>query len=145
MSLEANKALVRHYLDEIYRGNLDILDEVVSEEYDDHANPPPPGVTVVEDSRQGFGGLRRAFPDIRIRFEEIIAEDDWVALHCVLDGTHLGAWRGIPPTGKHTIWTCTAFRRVGDGKLVEGYATFDWPGVMQQLGVTVMPPDPAAS
>src|SRR5215212_8289201 len=114
MSLEDNKALVRHYLEEVYRGNLDILDEVISEEYvGGH------GLTPQAQYRANFGRVRSAFPDIQIRFDALIAEDDWVAMHCTIEGTHLGEWRGIAPTGKHATWTATAFRRVRDGKIVQ--------------------------
>jgi predicted ester cyclase len=142
MSPEENKALVRHYLEEIYRGNLDILDTVISEEYRG-VEPPPPGMTAIEDYKLGFSGLRRGFPDVAIRFDAIIAEDDWVALHCTIQGTHLGTWRGIPPTGKHATWTATVFRRVRDGKLVEGFGTWDILGLLQQLGVIDTPLEPA--
>lgn len=49
MSPEENEAFVRHYLEEVYRDNLDILDEIISADYDDHATPPPPGMTPAED------------------------------------------------------------------------------------------------
>jgi predicted ester cyclase len=135
---EANKALVRRYLEEVYRGNLDILDEVISEDYVGTAGPNPPA-----QYKANFGALRRAFPDIQIRFDALIAEGDWVAMHCTIEGTHLGEWRGIPPTGKHATWRATAFRRVRDGKVVQGYATFDWLSVLEQIGATVTPPSPA--
>lgn len=139
MSLEANKALVRNYLEEIYRGNLDILDEVISEDHVGmHGRVPP------AQYRANFSEIRRAFPDIQIRFDTLIAEGDWVAMHCTIEGTHLGEWRGIPPTGKHATWTATAFRQVRDGKIVRGYATWGWLSVMQQLGVTFVPPESSA-
>jgi hypothetical protein len=37
---ESNKALVRHFFDEVYnRGNLDIADELLSPDYVDHTAP----------------------------------------------------------------------------------------------------------
>jgi predicted ester cyclase len=135
---EVNKALVRHYIEEVYRGNLDVLDEVISEDYVATAGPLPPS-----RYKANFGALRRAFPDIQIRFDALIAEGDWVAMHCTIEGTHLGEWRSIPPTGKHATWRATAFRRVRDGKVVQGYATFDWLSVLEQIGATVTPPSPA--
>jgi predicted ester cyclase len=140
MSLEANKALVRHYIEEIYRGNLDVIDEAISEEYVATAGPLSPAQYKANNAAQ-----RRAFPDIQLHIHEIIAEGDWVAVHATVAGTHLGEWRGIPPTGKRATWTGTAFRRVQDGKVVQGYATFDWLAIMQQIGVTLVPPEPAAS
>jgi predicted ester cyclase len=137
VSLDANKTLVRHYIAEIYRGNLDIIDEVISEGYVGTAGPNPPA-----QYKANNAALRRAFPDIQVRFDAVIAEGDWVAVHCTIEGTHLGEWRGIPPTGKHATWTGTAFRRVRDGKVVRGYATFDWLSVLQQIGAIVTPPSP---
>ena len=134
---EQNKALVRRYLEEIYRGNYAVLEEVVSPEYDAGRPPGPPGQTPGARYAAGFDALRRAFPDIRISIDAIIAEGDLVALHATLRGTHLGAFRGVPPTGRTATWTATAFRRVRDGKLVEGFATWDWLTALTQLGATV--------
>lgn len=135
---DANKALVRGYIEEVFRGNLDIIDEVISEDYIGTAGPNPPS-----QYKANNAAFTRAFPDRRIRFDLLIAEGDWVAMDCTVDGTHLGEWRGIPPTGKHATWKVTAFRRVRDGKVVEGYATWDWLSVMQQIGVTLTPPSRA--
>jgi ketosteroid isomerase-like protein len=40
MSSEENKSLVRQFYEEIDKGNLDAMDELVAENYLDH-NPPP--------------------------------------------------------------------------------------------------------
>jgi predicted ester cyclase len=134
---DANKALVCGYIEEICRGNLDILDEVISEDYVGSNGPNPPA-----QYKANFGALRRAFPDIQVRFNAIIAEGDWVAVHSTVEGTHLGEWRGIAPTGKHATWTATTWRRVRGGKVVQGYTNFDWLSVLEQIGATVMPPSP---
>jgi hypothetical protein len=34
-------------------------------------------------------------------------------------------------------WKVTGFRRIRDGKVVEGFPTWDWLRVLQQLGATV--------
>jgi len=134
---DANKTLVRHYIEEIYRGNLDIIDEVISEDYVGTNGPNPPA-----QYKANNAALRRAFPDIRIRFDTLIAEGDWVAAHCRIEGTHLGEWRGIPPTGKHATWRATTFRRMRDGKVVQGYITMDLLSVLEQIGATITPPLP---
>jgi len=40
MTPEENRALVRRFYEEIDKGNLDAMDELVAEDYLDH-NPPP--------------------------------------------------------------------------------------------------------
>jgi predicted ester cyclase len=44
---------------------------------------------------------------------------------------------GIAPTGKRVEWHATAFRRVVDGRVVEGWGTDDWLSVLEQLGVPI--------
>ena len=92
---EANKALVRGYIEEVFRGNLDIIDEVISEDYSGTTGPTSPS-----QYKTNNAAFTRAFPDRKIRFDLLIVEGDWVAMHCTVDGTHLGEWRGIPPTRK---------------------------------------------
>src|SRR4051794_37053071 len=84
MSLDDNKALVRWYLDELHRGNLGVLDEVLGPEYDivDDGTPNTPG----QRYRTDFGAFRRAFPDSHCRINTMIAEGEIVALHCTMSG-----------------------------------------------------------
>ena len=137
MSAEDNKTLVRRYLEEIYRGNYDILDEVVSPEY--YAGRPPDSAGRTPGARYaaGFDAIGRAFPDIRLSIDAIIAEDELVALHAAVQGMHLGEFRGVAAAGEQATWTATGFRRVRDGKLVEGFASWDWLSALEQLGATV--------
>ena len=92
--LEQNKAVVRRYLEEVYRGNYAVLDEVISPEYYADRPPDPAGLAPGARYAAGFDRLRRAFPDIRISIDALIAEDDLVAVHATLRGTHLGEFRG---------------------------------------------------
>jgi steroid delta-isomerase-like uncharacterized protein len=142
MSAEENKAIVRRYIDEaVNKGNLGVIDEVMDPNY---VNPTTaigrtPGGA--ERYKGGVSGTRAAFPDVQVRIESMIAEGDLVAYHSVWSGTHLGEWRGIPPTGKRVEWQATCYRRVRDGKVVEGWGTYDWLGVLEQLGASVTPPN----
>ena len=142
MSPEENKALVRWYLEEIWQDNLDVLDEVIGPEYVTQVKGTEP--TPAAQYKANFGRFRRAFPDGQLRFDAIIAEGDLVAMHCTIQGTHLGEWRGIAPTGKRVTWNATVFRRVRDGKVVEGFGTWDDLSALQQIGATVTPPPATA-
>jgi SnoaL-like protein len=55
ISAEANKALVRRFYEEIDKGNLDAMDELVDPDYLDHNPPPFPGLPLGRD------GLKQAF------------------------------------------------------------------------------------
>ena len=56
-STDVNKALVRRFYEEIDKGNIDILDELVAEDYADHNPPPFPGLP------PGREGLKQALLD----------------------------------------------------------------------------------
>jgi steroid delta-isomerase-like uncharacterized protein len=135
--LERNKALVRRYLEGIFRGNLDILDEVISPEYYFGRPPDPSDAPAAAQYRAGFGAFRRSFPDLRINNDSMIAEDDLVAFHATVRGTHLGEFRGVPPTGRQATWTITGFRRVRDDKLLEGFDSWAFHTAFDQLGAVV--------
>jgi ketosteroid isomerase-like protein len=55
MSAEENKALVRRFYEEIDKGNLAAMDELVAEGYINHHPPPFPGLA------PGREGLKQAF------------------------------------------------------------------------------------
>jgi len=51
-------------------------------------------------ARDWFGSFRRSFPDMEMKLVELIAEGDKVVGRFACSGTHLGEWRGHPPTGR---------------------------------------------
>jgi ketosteroid isomerase-like protein len=48
---EENKRLLRRFYEEIDKGNLDAMDELVAEDYVDHNPPPFPNLA---DGREGL-------------------------------------------------------------------------------------------
>jgi predicted ester cyclase len=137
MSTDENKAIVQRYIDEaVNKGNLAVIDEVMDPNY---VNPILPGGMEpggAERYKQGVSRTRASFPDIQVTFDCIVAEGDLVAYESVWRGTHLGPFRGIAPTGKRVEWRATCFRRLRDGILVEGWGTYDWLGLLEQLGAS---------
>ena len=83
--------------------------------------------------------LNSAFPDNQFNIEEMIAEGDKVILKGTMTGTHLGNFRGIPPTGKSFSWRQIHILRITDGKIAEHDAVRDDLTLLIQLGVL---PDP---
>jgi predicted ester cyclase len=50
--------------------------------------------------RGWFAAFRRSFPDIRVEPVQVVAEGDTVVGRFACSATHLGEWRGRPPTGR---------------------------------------------
>ena len=82
------KALVRRLIDEVMNhGDLAVLDEL---------HTP----AMAHAAARWIGPFREAFPDVRMEIVQLVAEGETVVARFRCSGTHLGAWRGHPPTGR---------------------------------------------
>ena len=117
-SAEANKALMHRLFAEGFNsGNLAIVDEIFHPEFVDLSTPEqPPGIEGVKDY---IRMVRTGFPDISVAIEDLVAEEDKVAVRTTWRGTHLGEYEGIAPTGKQVTRTMIQIFHVRDGKLLE--------------------------
>ena len=118
MGTAENKALQQRIIDEVInRKNLDLADELFSEEHELH--PDLPGSTRgSEGMKLAFAELHEAFPDIRVEIESMVAEGDMVATRLTFSGTHA-------PTGKRATWPEIVFARFSGGKAVESWEVTD--------------------
>jgi steroid delta-isomerase-like uncharacterized protein len=99
----------------------------------------PPGVEGKDDARVYFGQLWKAFPDMRVTAEDLVADGDRVALRYSWKGTHKGGFMGIPATGRPVAVTGQAILRFRDGKVVEHWQAHDELGMLRQLGAVPLP------
>ena len=53
--------------------------------------------------------FRRAFPDLTVTIEQIVAAGDLVAVRLRMQGTHLGQWKDIAPTLRPVDYQEAAF------------------------------------
>ncbi len=148
---EADKELVRRHFEEIFnRKNDAVCDELMAEDYTEHAVAPfgqsaPGRVNGPEHMRGVAAWLLAQFPDIHMTIEAIVAEGDTVAARVLSKGTNLGKLAGVaPPTGKSFAARQTHWFRVKDGKLAEHWATRDDLSAMLQLGFIQPPGRPPA-
>ena len=135
MSSEENKRLVRRFYEEIDKGNIDVIDELVAENYLDHNPPPFPGLA------EGREGVKQAFKIFwaatpgHHHIEDQIAEGDKVVTRLSSYGKHEGDLPGAPRTGNDLKMTSITIHRIADGKLVEKWAEKDVIGFLKQIGV----------
>jgi steroid delta-isomerase-like uncharacterized protein len=138
MVTEENTALVRRFYEEVWnRGNVDVTAEVFADDYVRHdlrpseAEPGPRGQANIASD------FRAAFPDLRMRVDLVLAENDLVAARWTTEGTNTGAWGGRAPTGKHAVFSGVNIFRFEDGKVVELWNHRDDLGLMMQLGAEI--------
>src|SRR3712207_5005951 len=78
MSLEENKALVRRFLEEQVKGNLDVIDELLHPDFVDRSLLPGQGPSR-EEFKRSAAEILAAFSVVGFAIETQIAEGDLVA------------------------------------------------------------------
>jgi predicted ester cyclase len=135
MSADENKRLVRRFYQEIDKGNLGAMDELVDENYLDHSPPPFPGLAGGREGlKQGFKLFWEATPGHH-QIEDQIAEGDKVVTRMTSYGKHTGDLPGAPRTGNDLKMTSITIHRIANGKLVEKWSEKDVIGFLKQIGV----------
>jgi Predicted ester cyclase len=126
MSIEANKALARRIVDEMWNTrNLNVINEVYAPQFGGgHAA-----------ARKFVEANLAAFPDLQITIHDQIAEDDLVTTRYSMRATHQGEIANIPPTGKQFEVTGIEMHRFAEGKLIELWNIVDMLGILQQVGI----------
>ena len=76
---------------------------------------------------------KRAFPDLTIRVDGLVAADDKVALRLTLSGTHHGEFQGISATGRTISYVSHEFYRFANGVIVEEWICSDMATLFRQL------------
>ena len=78
--------------------------------------------------------MRSGFPDIHWTIEDMITENDKVAVRFIMRGVHQGTFLGVPATGKSIVVQAMNFYRLADNQIIEEYGQPDMLGLLTQLG-----------
>ena len=142
---EENKALARRAVEEIFNaGNLEVVDEIVSEDHVHHDPAMPEEGHGREHTKEFASMYRSAFPDLHVEIQDQLAEGDRVAIRWVASGTHQGDLMGINPTGNRVTLMGMTIHRIADGQIAETLEIYDALGMMQQVGAIPSPEEAQA-
>jgi len=122
MSIEENKALVRRYVEAINQQDYAAFDDLLA----------PALATKMKPIVAATGH--------QLTITDIIAEVDQVWVRLVLRGEHMGAFEGVPPTGKSWTIEGVVFLQLHEGKIIAADDLFDSLTLLKQVGATIMPP-----
>ena len=132
-SAQANVALVRESVEAFNAGDMAKLLAVAAPDIIIHYAEMPEPLQGRETWQQGYELVKRAFPDLKIRVDDLVAADDKVALRLTLSGTHEGEFQGIPATGRTISYVSHEFYRVADGVCAEEWICSDMATLFRQL------------
>ena len=137
MSTEENKSIARRWNEEIWnKGNLASIDDLFTEDF--VFNYPPSGAAPDREGYKQFITTNfDTWADIHCNIDDMIAEEDKVAVRWTWRGTHKGEFvlMETAPTGKQVTMTGISVIHIVDGKIVEEWTEQDMLGMMQQLGI----------
>jgi len=131
-----NKAAMLRLYEEVFsQGKLDLVDEILADDFVEHEELPPGVPQGKEAPRALVAMLRGAFPDFHAAVEEMLEDGNKVITRARFSGTHQGEFMGIPPTGRSVDIPVIDIVEFRDGKAIAHWGIMDQAGMMQQLGV----------
>lgn len=86
-----------------------------------------------------WNNLRSALPDLQMRIEDTIVQNDRVAVRVRLTGTHRGDTLGVPASGRAISVAGIVIVRISGDQIVEGWNSWDQLGLLQQIGAIPRP------
>jgi steroid delta-isomerase-like uncharacterized protein len=131
--------VARRFTDDAWnRRDLKALDRLLAPEFIDHDPLLPEQGTGREGFLQTAAAFFSAFPDLHARNLELLEAGESVVLRWTAYGTHHGALKGIPPTGRRVRLKGVVVLRIAGGRIVERWGEFDALGLMRQLGMEMI-------
>jgi len=143
-------SLIVRYIEEVWnKGNMDAIGVFID------PNLAYYDPTVPEGDVNGIDGVawlvtmyRTAFPDLHVRIQDVISEDDKIATRWTMHGTQQGDFEilhgqdqlkllNISPTSKYVAVTGATIYHVANAKIVEAWHYWDRSNLLQQLGVNL--------
>jgi steroid delta-isomerase-like uncharacterized protein len=129
---DANKALVRRFVQEIFaEGRPEAVDELVAADFVSHTfGITDDGIAKLKAASQR---VHASLTDVRFDIEDMVAEDNRVAVRLTASGTATADFMGMPAAGKSYRIGEMHFFRVREGKVAEHWHQYDAAGQMKQL------------
>jgi len=133
-----NVSTVDRLYDELNKGNVDIIDEIMAPSFVPHGEAMGLDTSASdrrESVKQGFMWARGIFPDLTVTIEDTISEGDKVVCRLTYHGTQTGSVENIPATGREVMFSAIAINRFAGSKIVERWFNSDELGMTRQMGL----------
>jgi steroid delta-isomerase-like uncharacterized protein len=75
-----------------------------------------------------------AFPDLKYKTDRLIIDGEMVVQIATLEGTDIGGFMGLPPSGKAFRVPAVFTYQLRGGKIVREQRIYDFTGVLVQIG-----------
>jgi len=130
---ERNKAVALRVFEEIFnQGKFSVADEIYAPDF---KNRGLDGRYVdLKIDQDAVHDEKKAFPDLKMTVNNMVAEGDFVAVHWTFRGTHThGGYADLPATGTKVSMTGITIWRIVDGKITDEWSSFNEMGAYAQI------------
>nr|WP_055510141.1 ester cyclase [Nonomuraea pusilla] len=132
-----NKETYHRFHEAVNSGDLDVITKAVDEFiHPDGRFHTAEGTDMiaVEAQKRIWETLLRAFPDIHVTVEDLLADGDKIIARQTVTGTNTGEYRGVPPTGRSVTYREIFIIRFAEGQIIDLWGVVDIHSQLRQLG-----------
>ena len=131
---EANKQLARRWFEEVWNQHSEAaIDELFSADGKCYGFPDAESAISREEFKTSHRVFCGAFPDLHVTIEDVIAENDHVAIRWKTSMTPTGEHLGFAATGKKCALTGVSIIQIAGGQIIDGWNEVNIPGLIQKL------------
>ena len=139
---ETHSTMTRQQMEEFFKRRCELYDDLdaagLASDYAENAviDSPTGGVHQGrEAAEKTFRVVFSAFLDLTTTLEDLVIDGDSAATVLSIEGTHIGEFLGLPPTGKRFTMPAVFFYTLQSGKIVRERRIYDFTGLLVQIGV----------
>ena len=125
-----NKEIVAGFFEIYNTKDYSTIYQFVAANYFDHSLPEvrsaAAAIAILESVHQSF-------PDIQVKIDDLIEEDNKVVFRGHFTASHLGEFRGIPPTGNRIQFEALEIFKVENQKITESWGYWPMSNILDQI------------
>ncbi|MFF4426348.1 ester cyclase [Streptomyces sp. NPDC001549] len=130
---EKNMTLLRTAYQAVESGDLDAAEMMLTEDFIANVPGNPAPLVGRDVWRLGTQAMKDAFPDLKIKVQDIFGAGDKVTVLLHFEGTHRGAFQQIEATGRQVSFGSIEVYRIEGDKIAEEWVAPDMISLMQQI------------
>ena len=134
METNQNITATKRMYEEVYnKGNLEVLNELLTNNaaiFDVALHNGKGSVTEYREAQENY---HQAFPNMKIKIDDILGLEDKVFVRWSATGTHKGDLQGIAPTNQNVKVTGITIYKFKNGKITEINQQWDRLGLLEQI------------
>jgi steroid delta-isomerase-like uncharacterized protein len=131
---DANKQIAQRWFEEVWnQQNESAIDELFNPDGKCYGFPDSESSIGREEFKTTHRAFCGAFPDLRVTVEDVIAEDDHVAIRWKISMTHSGDHLGFAASQKKAALSGSSFIVIANGQIINGWNQMDIQGLFQKL------------